>query len=294
MDEPAVRQVRRFNRTVTQRIGVLDDEYLARGRPLAASRVLWEVGAEGLDVRALRDRLGLDSGYLSRLLRSLEQEGLVTVTPHAADGRVRTVHHTDAGRAEFLVMEGLSDELAWSMLDPLGPDDRRALVDAMATVDRLLRLGQVTITPEGPYSAEADSCLRAYFAEIDQRFETGYDLDAAEPFAVDDMVEPEGMLLLARIAERPVGCGALHFFPGAVADVKRMWIDPSARGLGLGRRLLVELETVARSRGVELLRLETNRSLTEAIALYRSLGYEEVDPFNDEVHAHHWFAKPLS
>lgn len=294
MDEPAVRQVRRFNRTVTQRIGVLDDEYLARGRPLAASRVLWEVGAEGLDVRALRDRLGLDSGYLSRLLRSLEQEGLVRVTPDAADGRVRTVHHTDAGRAEFLVMEGLSDDMAWSMLDPLGPDDRRALVDAMATVDRLLRLGQVTIAPEDPYSAEADACLRAYFAEIDERFESGYDLDAAEPFAVDDMVEPEGMLLLARIAERPVGCGALHFFPGAVADVKRMWIDPSARGLGLGRRLLVELETVARSRGVELLRLETNRSLTEAIALYRSLGYEEVDPFNDEVHAHHWFAKPLS
>ena len=294
MDEAAVRQVRRFNRTVTQRIGVLDDEYLARGRPLAASRVLWEVGAEGLDVRALRDRLGLDSGYLSRLLRSLEQEGLVTVTPDAADGRVRTVHHTDAGRDEFLVMEVLSDELAWSMLEPLGPGDRRALVDAMATVDRLLRLGQVTIAPEDPYSAEADACLRAYFAEIDERFESGYDLDAAEPFAVDDMVEPEGVLLLARVAERPVGCGALHFFPGAVADVKRMWIDSSARGLGLGRRLLVELETVARSRGVELLRLETNRSLTEAIALYRSLGYEEVDPFNDEVHAHHWFAKPLS
>ena len=294
MDDAAVRQVRRFNRTVTQRIGVLDDEYLARGRPLAASRILWEVGAEGVDVRALRARLGLDSGYLSRLLRSLEQSGLVTVTPDAVDGRVRTVHHTDAGRAEFLVMEGLSDDLAWSMLDPLGPDDRRALIDAMATVDRLLRLGQVTIAPEDPRSGDADACLRAYFAEIDQRFETGYDLDAAEPFAVDDMVEPEGVLLLARIGERPVGCGALHYFPGAVADVKRMWIDPSARGLGLGRRLLVELESVARSRGVELLRLETNRSLTEAIALYRSLGYEEVDPFNDEVHAHHWFAKPLT
>ena len=108
------------------------------------------------------------------------------------------------------------------------------------------------------------------------------------------MVEPEGMLLLARVDERPVGCGALHFFPGGVADVKRMWIDPSARGLGLGRRLLVELETVARSRGVELLRLETNRSLARPSPSTGPSAYEEVDPFNDEVHAHHWFAKPLS
>jgi len=293
MDEAAVRQVRRFNRTVTQRIGVLDDEYLARGRPLAASRILWEVGVDGVDVRSLRARLGLDSGYLSRLLRSLEKEGLVTVTPDEVDGRVRLVRHTDAGRAEFLVMESLSDDLAWSMLDPLGPEDRQTLVDAMATVDRLLRLGQVTIAAEDPYSADADACLRAYFAEIDERFEAGFAFDAAEPFDVHDMVEPEGVLLLARIGERPVGCGALHYFPGAVADVKRMWIDPTARGLGLGRRLLVELEAVACRRGVALLRLETNRVLTEAIALYRSLGYEEVEAFNDEVHAHHWFAKPL-
>ena len=294
MDEVAVGLVRRFNRTVTQRIGVLDDEYLARGRPLAASRVLWEVGVDGLDVRSLRARLGLDSGYLSRLLRSLEQEGLITVTPDEADGRVRMVRHTDAGRAEFLVMEALSDDLAWSMLDPLGADDRQALVAAMATVDRLLRLGQVAIAAEDPHSPEADACLRAYFAEIDERFESGFDFDAAEPFAVDDMVEPEGVLLLARIGERPVACGALHFFPDAVADVKRMWVDPAARGLGLGRRMLVELEALARSRGVTLLRLETNRSLVEAVGLYRALGYEEVDPFNDEVHAHHWFAKPLT
>ncbi len=294
MDSTAVSTVRRFNRTVTRRVGALDEEYLARGRPLAASRLLWEVGEDGLDVRSLRARLGLDSGYLSRLLRALEQEGLVDVTPDEADGRVRMVRHTDAGRAELLVMEGLSDAMAWSMLDTLGPEDRQALVDAMATVDRLLRLGQVTIGPEDPYSPEADSCLRAYFAEIDERFETGFDFEAAEPFAVDDMVEPEGVLLLARIGEQPVGCGALHWFPGAVADVKRMWVDPSARGLGLGRRLLVELEAVARARGVELLRLETNRSLVEAIALYRDLGYEEVDPFNDEVHAHHWFAKPVT
>lgn len=294
MDAAAVATVRRFNRTVTRRIGVLDDEYLARGRPLAASRVLWEVGDDGEDVRSLRSRLGLDSGYLSRLLRSLEQEGLVTVAPAAEDGRVRLVRRTTAGHAEFEAMEGLSDDLARSLLAPLAEDERAALLTAMATVDRVLTVGRVEIGPEDPHGPDAEACLRAYFAEIDERFDGGFDLDAAEPFSVADMVEPEGLLLLARLDGRPIGCGALHFFADGDADVKRMWVAGSARGLGLGRRMLAALEVEARARGVRRLRLETNRSLPEAIALYRSSGYEEVDPFNDEIHAHHWFAKPLT
>lgn len=293
MDEGAVRTVRRFNRTVTQRIGVLEDEYLARGRPLAASRVLWEVGDDGEGVRSLRARLGLDSGYLSRLLRALEQDGLVTVEPDPADGRVRTVRRTPAGQAEFQVMEGLSDDLAWSLLAPLDPAHRQDLLGAMATVERLVTAGLVEVGVEDPHGADATACLQAYFTEIDERFETGFDLEAAEPFSVEDMVEPEGLLLLARLHGEPVGCGALHFFAGAVADVKRMWVAPTARGLGLGRRLLGELEDEARRRGVQLLRLETNRALVEAIGLYRAVGFVEVDAFNAEPHGDHWFAKPL-
>jgi ribosomal protein S18 acetylase RimI-like enzyme len=72
-----------------------------------------------------------------------------------------------------------------------------------------------------------------------------------------------------------------------------MWVAPAARGLGLGRRLLRELEDEARRRGATAIRLETNRTLGEAIALYRSAGYVEIDPFNDEPYAHHWFEKPL-
>jgi DNA-binding MarR family transcriptional regulator/N-acetylglutamate synthase-like GNAT family acetyltransferase len=286
--------VRRFNRTVTRRVGALDEEYLARGRPLAASRLLWETGADGRDVRGLRARLGLDSGYLSRLLRSLEQDGLVEVVPDPDDGRVRRVRRTAAGQAEVDAMEGLSDELAWSMLAPLDDDQRRQLLDAMATVDRLLTRGLIEVAVEDPHSADAGACLDAYFAEIDDRFETGFAFDAAEPFDVSDMVEPEGLLLVARLDGRPVGCGALHFFPDGVADVKRMWVDPAARGLGLGRRLMDDLEAEARRHGVRLLRLETNRSLVEAIAMYHATGFVEVEPFNDEVHAHHWFAKPLT
>src|ERR687898_1222849 len=105
MNEAMVRQVRRFNRTVTQRVGALDDRYLARDRPLGEARVLWEVGDGGCDVRSLRSGLGLDSGYLSRLLRSLEVAGLVTVGPHEADKRVRCVRLTPAGAAERAVLD---------------------------------------------------------------------------------------------------------------------------------------------------------------------------------------------
>ena len=80
---------------------------------------------------------------------------------------------------------------------------------------------------------------------------------------------------------------------GEWAAVKPMWVAPSVRGLGLGRRLLAELEAAATARGVRTLRLETNRTLTEAIALYRSAGYREVPAFNDEPYAHHWFSKDL-
>src|SRR3954469_2125878 len=123
----ATQRVRSFNRTVTQRVGALHDEYLARGRPLGASRVLWEVGEEAVDVRALRARLDLDSGYLSRLLRSLEREVLVVVEPGAGDRRVRTVRLTDAGRAERAVLDRESDALAESLLAPLGAAQRERL-----------------------------------------------------------------------------------------------------------------------------------------------------------------------
>src|ERR671918_381458 len=105
MDEAMVSQVRRFNRVVTQRVGALDDRYLARDRPLGEARVLWEIGDDGSDVRSLRSRLGLDSGYLSRLLRSLEAAGLTAVGPHEADKRVRCARLTPAGAAERTVLD---------------------------------------------------------------------------------------------------------------------------------------------------------------------------------------------
>src|SRR5690349_3209994 len=138
MDLAMVARVRRFNRTVTQRVGALDERYLARDRPLGEARVLWEIGKQGCEVRALRARLDLDSGYLSRMLRSLERTGLVRVVADRRDRRVRTVHLTAKGAAERAVLDRRSEALARSFLAPLDGDARRRLVAAMAEVERLL------------------------------------------------------------------------------------------------------------------------------------------------------------
>ena len=116
MADATVDQVRRFNRVVTERVGALNDRFLGRERPLGEARLLWEIGLEGCEVRLLRARLGLDSGYLSRLLRSLETAGLVTVAAGAGDRRVRVARLTAAGRRERATLDKRSDELARSLL----------------------------------------------------------------------------------------------------------------------------------------------------------------------------------
>src|SRR5215210_3033660 len=119
MAEAMVNEVRRFNRTVTQRVGALDDHYLARDRPLGEARVLWEIGPDGCEVRALRGRLGLDSGHASRLLRALEADGMVTVVQGGHDRRVRTARLTPDGLAERALLDHRAAELAQSLLTPL-------------------------------------------------------------------------------------------------------------------------------------------------------------------------------
>jgi len=284
--------VRRFNRTVTERVGALSDDYLARSRPLGASRVLWEIGADGADVRSLRARLRLDSGYLSRLLRGLETEGLVAVQAGDGDRRVRAVTLTAAGRAERAELDRLSDAHAQSLLAPLTGRQRDRLIAAMGTVERLLTASLVEIGVSDPAGEAAQFCLKSYFSELEARFDDGFDT-AAGLAGASGYAAPGGLLLVARLRDEPVGCGALCFMDGEPDQVKRMWVARSARGLGLGRRLLTELEQRVRDRGGRAIRLETNRRLAEAISLYQSAGYVEVPPFNDEPYAHHWFEKQL-
>jgi DNA-binding MarR family transcriptional regulator len=290
--EALVEGIRSFNRTVTERLGALGDDFLGRGLPLGASRLLWEIDG-GAEVRDLRRRLGLDSGYLARLLRSLERRGLVAVGPSPGDGRVRRATLTPAGRAERDELERRATGFASSLLEPLSPGQRTRMVTAMAEVERLLVASMVRIEVEDPAGPDGRWCLERYVAELAERFDGGFDPALSLPAAPAELIPPAGALLLARLRDRPVGCGALKFGAGGVAEIKRMWVSAEVRGLGLGRRILAELERRAADAGVTTLRLETNRALTEAIALYRRTGYREVEAFNDERYAHHWFEKRL-
>jgi DNA-binding MarR family transcriptional regulator/GNAT superfamily N-acetyltransferase len=289
----AIAQVRRLNRLVTERAGALADGYLRRGRSLGAARLLWEIGEQGADVRALRARLGLDSGYASRLLRALEAEGLATVEVSPADRRVRVARLTPAGRRERALLDRRSDELAARVLEPLRDRDRARLVAAMAEVERWLTAAAVEVRVADPESAGARRCLAAYFAELDARFDTGFDPTLGLPAPADEMRPPAGLFVIADLKGEAIGCGGLQFRDGGVAEIRRMWVAPERRGFGVGRRVLLALEARARERGARTLRLETNEALAEAIALYRSEGFVQVPAFNDERHATHWFEKPL-
>jgi len=286
-------QVRRFNRTVTQRIGVLNENFLASDRSLGQNRLLWEIGADGCDIRSLRKRLDLDSGYVSRLLRTLETSGYVVVEPSPTDGRVRIARLTEAGRRELAALDQRSDDAAAAILHPLNDRQRTKLVTAMAEVERLLIASTVEVRECNPRHRDARFCLQTYYSELAVRFHEGYD-PAVSPVADAEMTPPAGLLLVASLHGEPVGCGALIFCPDDVGLVKRMWVAPAVRGLGLGRRLLYELEDRACARGVRLMRLETKNELSEAIRMYETSGYREVVPFNDEPYADHWFEKPLS
>ena len=293
MDNGQIQQVRRFNRLVTQRVGALDESYLRRGRPLGEARLIFETGRGGADLRSLRTSLGLDSGYLSRLLRSVEEQHLVAVQKQAGDGRMRRVTLTRKGRAELAKYDGLSDTLAASMLAPLDDRHRERLVSAMAEVERLLSAAAIEVRVEPPDSADARWCLDEYFRDLAQRFDTGFNPAMSNPAAVEDLTPPTGYFLIACIDGAIAGCGALKRIDPGIAEIKRMWTAPGMRGRGVARHVLQRLESIARESGVGTLRLETNRTLTEAQALYRQQGYSEVPPFNAEPYAHHWFEKRL-
>lgn len=293
MDASIIARIRSFNRTVTQRTGALDSSYLGRGRPLGEARLLSEIARSGGDMRALRERLGLDSGYFSRLVRALERQGLVATVRRPGDGRRRDLKLTQAGEIEHSAYDALSDGLARSMVAPLDQAQRERLVAAMAEVERLLIAGAITISQEPLEGEAARRCVAAYFEELAQRFEEGFDPQAAKADADISMAPPTGCFLVARLAARPVGCGGLRSFEPGIGEIKRMWVAPEVRGMGLARRLLDALESEARGLGMRCVRLDTNRALAEAQAMYRKAGYREIPRFNDNPYADFWFEKSL-
>ena len=293
MPDPLLEQLRTFNRTVTQTIGALEDDYLGRDRPLAQSRLIFEIGTDGARIQALRERLQLDSGYLSRLLRSLEAQGLVRTRPEISDRRSRVAELTNGGLEELHQLNRLSNELARSIVEPLSSKQRTRLQDATQEVERLLLAASARIEEESPHDGDALHCLDLYYAELGERFEDGFDPDYGSAPQLDEFTPPRGSFFIVRLRGAAVGCGGLKALGNDRAYLKRMWIAKSCRGLGLGKRLLDALEEKARALGYRTVCLETNSVLEEAQKLYRKSGYLEVEPFNDEPYAHRWFEKAL-
>jgi GNAT superfamily N-acetyltransferase len=152
----------------------------------------------------------------------------------------------------------------------------------------------VAVARADPASDDAQACIAAYLRELSERFPEGFDASRGPSAERDDLVPPKGALLLARRDGEAVGCGALKVIGAGVGEIKRMWVSPVARGLGIAQRLLDALEAHARELGLGTIRLDTHRVLVEARALYARNGYAEIPAYNANPYAHHWFEKRLA
>ncbi len=287
-----IARLRRFNRALTVEVGALDTSFLGRGRPLGVARVLSSITPDGTAVATLRESLRLDSGLLSRILRRLEGEGLVTTGPAAQDRRQRIARLTPAGQAEKAEYDRLNDRLAATMLDRLA-QDAGPLLAAMDRIATLLNRDRITIAPTDPETPDARACLAAYAALLAATIPgiTATHVPVPDPEA-DQYRPPQGAFLLARSDGLPLACVSLKRIDTTTGEVKRLWVAPAARGLGLARRMMAAIEDEGRALGLARLRLDTNENLPEAIALYRKTGWAEVAPFTP-FPATHWFAKAL-
>lgn len=283
--------VRRFNRSYTQRIGALEDSFLGMGMPLGPARLLFEIGTAPATTQTLRERLGLDSGYLSRLLRRLEKDGLVAVIPDPSDRRRRQVTLTRAGQERWAELERRSDDQARVIVDPLTQRQRDRLARALAEADLLVRAATVTFEPVDPASPVARDVVGRYFAEIGRRF--GFDASGETEKDTKLLIPPAGVFVVALSDGEPAACGGLQTIAPGVGELKRMWVRDDWRGAGLGSRLLRHLEDQARALGHAIVRLDTNKALTEAISLYDRAGYRATDRYNDNPWATHFFEKSL-
>jgi GNAT superfamily N-acetyltransferase len=160
--------------------------------------------------------------------------------------------------------------------------------------DRLRLAAEAQFEVVDPRSAAAVAAVAAYVAELDQRFPGGFDVGGdigADAAAFDP---PTGAFVMVRVGGVTVGCGALQRLADDTAEIKRMWIDPAWRGLGVAPRLLAHLEQLARERGHSMVRLDTSATLTEAIALYERSGYRSIERYNDNPYAQRWFEKVVA
>ena len=286
-----ISRFRRFSRAVTSEVGALDTSFLGRGRPLGAARVLNAIGHGRTDVAAVRAYLGLDSGLMSRLLRGLEDEKLIEVTPDPDDARKRRAILTAKGQKEFRAYEHLSDGRAQDLLAKYPHPE--LLLEAMDLVASALGREKWTLEECDPRDQAARYCLEEYYGELNRRFDGGFDVSLSRDPDATDMIRPRGGFLVAMSDGLPLGCVGLKGTDKGYAEIKRLWVSPAARGMGLARRLMAEVEDIARDLNIDLLRLDTNSALPEAVRFYQVGGWTEIDRFNDDPYPDFFFEKAL-
>ncbi|MDA7415935.1 bifunctional helix-turn-helix transcriptional regulator/GNAT family N-acetyltransferase [Xenophilus arseniciresistens] len=289
-----VKALRRFNRFFTRRIGVLD-AYLGGRLSLTDVRVLYELAhRDGLSATQLQRELGLDAGYLSRILKRYEKDGWLLRAPHPKDARQSLLQLTEAGHAAFSPMQQKSREEAAALLAPLPPAQRAEAVAAMARIESLLDpagapasqalrtallrdpvpgdLGWVVQQHGELYAREYgwDMRFEAMVAEIAARFVQHFDPAAEKCWIAELDGQRVGAIFVVRKS-------------ATVAQLRMLILAPQARGLGLGARLTDEAIAFARARGYRRMVLWTNSCLTAARAIYARRGFvlDKSEPYED-------------
>jgi DNA-binding MarR family transcriptional regulator/ribosomal protein S18 acetylase RimI-like enzyme len=295
----SVDAVRRFNRSWTRRIGVLREGLLHSPYSLAEVRVLFEIAnRDEATASDLTRELGLDPGYLSRILTGLGQQGLVDRVPSETDGRRRLLSLTPEGEEAFALLDDRSREEVAEMLDRLSEEDRRRLLEAMRTIEEVLDGGKGSFKYSEPFILRqhepgdlgwvVQRHGELYFREYgwDETFE------ALVAHIVADFVDAydpkRERCWIAEMGGERVGSVFVVEQSGEVAKLRLLLVEPSARGLGLGARLVEECVRYARGRGYEKLTLWTNSVLIAARRIYEKQGFVLV-----EEEPHHSFGKDL-
>jgi DNA-binding MarR family transcriptional regulator/GNAT superfamily N-acetyltransferase len=299
-----VAAVRRFNRFYTRLIRVLDDGILDSAHTLTEARVLFELAAvPSAEVVALRAQLGLDAGYLSRIVARFEADGLVTRDRSAADARRLVLRLTGEGRAAFATLDAHSADQIGALLAGVGDQDRRRLVGAMGTVERILGGGDpvrsYVLRPLGPgdrgWIVERHGALYAAEYGWDVSFEALVARIVADH--VDRRDDPGEAGWIAELDGERVGCVLCVRADDDTAQLRLLLVDPAARGAGIGARLVDECLRFARRAGYRRIVLWTNDVLTAARRIYERAGFalEAEEPhhsFGHDLVGQTW-ARPL-
>jgi DNA-binding MarR family transcriptional regulator/GNAT superfamily N-acetyltransferase len=290
-----VAAVREFSRFYTRTLGVLEDGFLHSPYSLTEARVLFELGQQdSVDAVELRRKLGLDAGYLSRLLARFESDGLITRQKSAADGRRQVIGLTSAGTAAYKELDRASSDDVGKLLAPLSDHDRGELVAAMRTVQRILSGSNVpdTVVLRPPRAGDLGWVVELHGRLYAEEYGRDASFEALVARIVADYIDHrEPQRENAWIAESDggrVGCVFCVKKSEKVAQLRLLLVEPKARGAGLGTRLVDECMRFARRAGYSEMMLWTNDVLTSARRIYEHFGFKLI-----EEERHHSFGHDL-